>query len=317
MNLMDTESHSFEEIMYLYNKNMRDYNDNMRIYLEIIRLREERLRRSAYTSTTGVGHGVGVEGSAARRNIPNTFRRRIYPLGTPPQPAPPSHTFSPFINLLNRIQLQQPTNFSDLEDVVVYPTTQQLNRAIEYTVFNNQLQHSYNNTTCPITLEPFTNGEQICKIKHCSHIFKQDAIINWFSQNVRCPVCRYDIRDYRVNDVIIEEPDDEDDDVFVVDADAYADESSGEQRQENRLSDLFTSAVRELLQEQIVEQRGRNQRRDTSNNAVRPGATPITQTITNTIRNFITNEIGQIPVAAELLYTFDIPITYDLSRNRV
>ena len=317
MNLMDTESHSFEEIMYLYNKNMRDYNDNMRIYLEIIRLREERLRRSAYTSTTGVGHGVGVEGATARRNIPDTFRRRIYPLGTPPQPAPPSHTFSPFINLLNRIQLQQPTNFSDLEDVVVYPTTQQLNRAIEYTVFNNQLQHSYNNTTCPITLEPFTNGEQICKIKHCSHIFKQDAIINWFSRNVRCPVCRYDIRDYRVNDVIIEEPDDEDDDETVVDADAYADESSGEQRQEGRLSDLFTSAVRELLQEQIVEQRGRNQRRDTSNNTVRPGATPITQTITNTIRNFITNEIGQIPVAAELLYTFDIPITYDVSRNRV
>lgn len=314
---MDTESHSFEEIMYLYNKNMRDYNDNMRIYLEIIRLREERLRRSAYTSTTGVGHGVGVEGATARRNIPDTFRRRIYPLGTPTQPAPPSHTFSPFINLLNRIQLQQPTNFSDLEDVVVYPTTQQLNRAIEYTVFNNQLQHSYNNTTCPITLEPFTNGEQICKIKHCSHIFKQDAIINWFSRNVRCPVCRYDIRDYRVNDVIIEEPDDEDDDETVVDADAYADESSGVQRQEGRLSDLFTSAVRELLQEQIVEQRGRNQRRDTSNNTVRPGAPPITQTITNTIRNFITNEIGQIPVAAELLYTFDIPITYDLSRNRV
>lgn len=327
MNLMDN---SFEEIMVLYNKNFRDYNENMRLYIEIMKLREERLAASA---------AAAANRPPTSRQYNTTFpplhthtHRRIYPIHTPddiPQrnlynyTVPSDNTYvsttpSPFstiANLLTR-NLTRQTNVSDLEDVVVYPTTQQLNRATETIVFNRD--GFYNNTTCPITLEPFTNGEQVCRIKHCSHIFKRDAIINWFSRNVRCPVCRYDIRDYRVDAAIIEEPDNEDDDEIVEDIEHV---SAGEQREENRLSDLFTSAVRELLQEQIVEERGRNQRRDTSNNTVRPAAnflqTPIAQTITNSIRNFITNEIGQMPVATELLYTFDIPITYDLSRNRM
>jgi hypothetical protein len=35
----------------------------------------------------------------------------------------------------------------------------------------------------------------ICRIKHCSHSFKQAAIVDWFRRNVRCPVCRFDIRE--------------------------------------------------------------------------------------------------------------------------
>lgn len=329
MNLMDN---SFEEIMVLYNKNFRDYNENMRLYIEIMKLREERLAASAAAAAAANRTPTSRQYNTTFPPLHTHTHRRIYPIHTPddiPQrnlynyTVPTDNTYvsttpSPFstiANLLTR-NLTRQTNVSDLEDVVVYPSTQQLNRATEIIVFNRD--GFYNNTTCPITLEPFIDGEQVCRIKHCSHIFKRDAIINWFSRNVRCPVCRYDIRDYRVDAAIIEEPDNEnenDDDEIVEDV------SAGEQREENRLSDLFTSAVRELLQEQIVEERGRNQRRDTSNNTVRTAAnllqTPIAQTITNSIRNFITNEISQMPITTELLYTFDIPITYDLSRNRM
>ena len=31
-------------------------------------------------------------------------------------------------------------------------------------------------------------------LNHCGHAFREDAIRNWFSNNVRCPVCRHDIR---------------------------------------------------------------------------------------------------------------------------
>lgn len=329
MNLMDN---SFEEIMVLYNKNFRDYNENMRLYIEIMKLREERLAASAAAAAAN-RPPTSRHSSTSFPSLHTHTHRRIYPIHTPddiPQSnlynyTVPTHNtyvsttpspFSTIANLFTR-NLTRQTNVSDLEDVLVYPTTQQLNRATEIIVFNRD--GFYNNTTCPITLEPFTNGEQVCRIKHCSHIFKRDAIINWFSRNVRCPVCRYDIRDYRVDAAIIEEPDNEDENED--DDEIVEHVSAGEQREENRLSDLFTSAVRELLQEQIVEERGRNQRRDTSNNTVRPAAnllqTPIAQTITNSIRNFITNEISQMPIATELLYTFDIPITYDLSRNRM
>ena len=34
------------------------------------------------------------------------------------------------------------------------------------------------------------------QIRHCGHTFQEHAIMNWFQSNTRCPVCRYDIRDY-------------------------------------------------------------------------------------------------------------------------
>jgi hypothetical protein len=50
------------------------------------------------------------------------------------------------------------------------------------------------NTSCPITLDEFREGDLLTQIRRCGHLFNQRAIQNWFSRNVRCPVCRYDIR---------------------------------------------------------------------------------------------------------------------------
>lgn len=49
--------------------------------------------------------------------------------------------------------------------------------------------------TCPITLESFTEGETLCKIKHCGHVFKDAALKRWFTRNPYCPSCRHDIRE--------------------------------------------------------------------------------------------------------------------------
>lgn len=53
-----------------------------------------------------------------------------------------------------------------------------------------------NEVRCPITLDNFTVGERICQIRYCGHIFKREPLMNWFQRNVRCPVCRYDLRNY-------------------------------------------------------------------------------------------------------------------------
>ena len=37
------------------------------------------------------------------------------------------------------------------------------------------------------------------QIIHCGHIFIPHQLNRWFQNNVRCPVCRYDIRDYEPN----------------------------------------------------------------------------------------------------------------------
>jgi len=53
------------------------------------------------------------------------------------------------------------------------------------------------NSSCPITLERFDETSSVTQILHCGHIFTPSGIDSWFQSNVRCPVCRYDVRDYR------------------------------------------------------------------------------------------------------------------------
>ena len=52
------------------------------------------------------------------------------------------------------------------------------------------------NTSCPISLETFTETSEVVMIKHCKHVFNRQSLMSWFNSNCRCPVCRYDIRDY-------------------------------------------------------------------------------------------------------------------------
>jgi hypothetical protein len=80
------------------------------------------------------------------------------------------------------------------ENVIVRPSQAQIEAATanyEYSTENQQY-----NTSCPITLEDFQNGDEVCRIIHCGHTFRRTALENWFREHVRCPVCRYDIRDY-------------------------------------------------------------------------------------------------------------------------
>jgi hypothetical protein len=75
------------------------------------------------------------------------------------------------------------------------PSREIINNATETFTYNSG-SNDNNNNTCPITLESFIEGERICKIKHCGHIFKDDALKRWFTRNPYCPSCRYDIRNY-------------------------------------------------------------------------------------------------------------------------
>jgi hypothetical protein len=55
------------------------------------------------------------------------------------------------------------------------------------------------NHRCPITLEEFQENDNIRRIRHCGHCFNEESIQHWFRNNVRCPVCRLDIRDISEN----------------------------------------------------------------------------------------------------------------------
>ena len=76
-----------------------------------------------------------------------------------------------------------PSNFND--PVIVRPTQAQIDAALQ-TIENS-------NSNCAICQDSISYDG--VKIRHCGHDFHRSCLVNWFEINVRCPVCRHDIRD--------------------------------------------------------------------------------------------------------------------------
>ena len=80
------------------------------------------------------------------------------------------------------------------QPIDVFPTQIQVENAIRLVRYSDIV--SPLNRSCPISLENFRDTDMVSVIRHCGHIFNTDHIHTWFSSNCRCPVCRYDIRNY-------------------------------------------------------------------------------------------------------------------------
>jgi hypothetical protein len=162
------------------------------------------------------------------------------------------------------------------QDVVVYPTGEQINSATRIITYDESIELI--NHRCPISLADFEEGEDIRQIIHCGHCFCEDSIQNWFRTNVRCPVCRYDIREYSLPDII--------------DASLNRPTSPNTPNPPNN--------------------RNRNNVNNNLNNLnhIFDG---ISTNLTNILSNYLDNDFGH---TNELSYTFEFPVMYsDLSGN--
>jgi len=109
---------------------------------------------------------------------------RTHPSPVPPPARLPRHNTQTF-------------NWNNLalSPVRVIPNQAQIRRATTDTTFREISNPS--NLLCPITQQPFDNNDEVTIIDHCHHIFTRRDLSEWFGNNVRCPVCRFDIRDYQ------------------------------------------------------------------------------------------------------------------------
>jgi hypothetical protein len=83
------------------------------------------------------------------------------------------------------------------EPVVVAPTAQQIERATTIRVPSSTEENDA--SSCAICQDPLYDElliRPLREIIHCEHAFHQTCIDRWFTRNVRCPVCRFDIRDH-------------------------------------------------------------------------------------------------------------------------
>ena len=83
-------------------------------------------------------------------------------------------------------------NFNDPVNVVATP--RQISTATTHRLYENI--QTPTNDRCPICLEVFQPNSEVTQINNCRHIFNRNELATWFETNVRCPVCRFDIRDH-------------------------------------------------------------------------------------------------------------------------
>jgi hypothetical protein len=83
------------------------------------------------------------------------------------------------------------------QPIEIYPTQDQIEtatRRVRYCDISRPV-----NISCPISMDEFSDNDMVTVIRHCGHIFHTENIMNWFRSNCRCPVCRYDIREFNSN----------------------------------------------------------------------------------------------------------------------
>jgi hypothetical protein len=95
----------------------------------------------------------------------------------------------------NQYQTIRPIWRSFYDSVQVAPTQPQIDNATR--ILNYSEIENPTNNSCPITLERFEATSPVTQILYCGHIFSSTGLDSWLRTNVRCPVCRYDIREYR------------------------------------------------------------------------------------------------------------------------
>ena len=116
------------------------------------------------------------------------------------------------LHLVNPIDLNNETeSFND--PVIVRPSAQTIGLATNNTIFGDITNPP--NETCPITQSDFNPESIVTQIHYCGHVFCRDELAQWFNLSVRCPVCRYDIRNFTT---LSSDSDDSDDSIDSLDS---------------------------------------------------------------------------------------------------
>ena len=170
------------EFLYEYNRTIREYQSTMREYMQLLpSLREQ--GRVPIDQTRDQTHGP--------RPIPAQI----------PRPRP---TQTP-------VQRQEPNDQTLLFSYIYYPaatrstptqstvplTREEIARTTRtYGYTDAMVSADSSSNVCPISLDPFYIGDVVCEIRGCGHVFKRPPLMNWLRRNSRCPVCRYELRNF-------------------------------------------------------------------------------------------------------------------------
>jgi len=224
MELITTSQNTMREMITIMNHQEttlrgivnRDYDDTINTVTTLRRENEE-LRRMVNNRTSQPTPRLNVPRPSVN---PLLSQRELRPIATTLRL--PTQSNEPLIfNRTTREPLRNPnlsflpnnqdqfmrrylTNIPDLlfgtigqemTPVLVRPTDRQIRESTQLVRFGNIIDPQ--NSNCPISLERFNAQQLVTRIIFCGHIFSTNELQMWFETNVRCPLCRFDIREHR------------------------------------------------------------------------------------------------------------------------
>ena len=189
---------------------------------QILKIQLQNIRNNLTTMAGNIDNTLLVYNEMTRtgntrRNLTNLFQdlRNIYPTNSTTVPTsttvpnsttlptsttvPTSTTISqlPYSELIEVAFFNQPvtnnqigTN-NNLEDIHVYPSLRTLR---ESSFIHNYEDLETDQNTCTICQDNFEYNNIVRKL-NCGHIFHIGCIDVWFETNIRCPLCRGDLRE--------------------------------------------------------------------------------------------------------------------------
>jgi len=283
---MDISNNNISRLGHIIN----DYNDNINYYNSNMRILINSMTQMMASETTQINNHI-------RTPLFTTQHNSVYEQ-TPPMTQPYLPLYRPE-RLGYQLRYQPLRNLQ--EDVIVRPTHDHINTACEFYTHDNEMPEN----TCPISLLPFQDGDEVCRIRHCRHIFLKPSIMRWFRSSVRCPICRYDIREY-------------------VDLSGNTLNNGGEPEDPLSLNNEPVQNDDENMDSSSVPPSSTSETTNNSNTNYNPyrrdavANNNVINRIGQSIENFITQELNQIDLddsIEQLLYSFDIPIQLPLRNN--
>ena len=186
------------EFMQDYYASMRQYQQNMQDVIQL--LREFRTTPAPMNHPPNHSFPFPDIHTAQQQTSPQIPQPAMSQI---PNPVPTTDNLTNFpLASTSFAYFIQP--FVRENEGIVRLTDEQIERAIERIVYDASMSNSYNESNtnntaevvadrCPICLEDFQIGEEVCRIRVCGHIFKQPGLLRWFQRNNHCPVCRRNV----------------------------------------------------------------------------------------------------------------------------
>ena len=165
---------------------MQRQNDNLSTILA-----QELGRRNSNISEEQRSNRIRINRPRTRTFFASTNLPRVRERIPPPPRIVTHHRMGNATNTVSDEILNATMNDSP---ITVRPSVAQIRRATRTLLFRD-----ISNTTqtiCPIDRELLQAEDTVLQIIHCDHFFRDTNLRRHFRGNTRCPLCRYDIRDY-------------------------------------------------------------------------------------------------------------------------